>query len=426
LVVSRLRHLLAGLLFLFLPGCGLAGSSQPVSSGPSPAAAMSTAQRFAGARPAVETYLKALALHREADAQPVVQAAGSYANQLTLNNLRTWFAALPLGDVKMTAKPVAVPDPDSVGVRVSISARFSPAPLSTWVALGDRVMLAHYDNGAWRVAADISQRRAVHTRAYGLRLFNVPTVLTGKHSTVIYEAVEANQDATQILSDADEVVPQLTGLFGRDRAAAHPIIYVISSRKQGEQLSGVQIVRKELPEGFVVNGVAYIEWPVWDPGNVLERDGTIAHELTHVASSAFLGRSPHSLLEGLAMYEEDRYLRTIGVHIPLSAISQVYAHGSFPSVMIWRTRVTDWGLRNPGAVNLCYEDGQAMTAVIMERHGGAAGLGRLARAFNAMHPSHKGALYSEAQVRDAFQRGLGVSFDQVVAEAHAYAAANAH
>ena len=78
-MVSRLRHLLAGLLFLVLPGCGLAGSSQPVSSGPSPAATMSTAQRFAAARPAIETYLKALALHREADAQPVVQAAGSYA-----------------------------------------------------------------------------------------------------------------------------------------------------------------------------------------------------------------------------------------------------------------------------------------------------------------------------------------------------------
>jgi hypothetical protein len=27
-------------------------------------------------------------------------------------------------------------------------------------------------------------------------------------------------------------------------------------------------------------------------------------------------------------------------------------------------------------------------------------------------------------VREAFQRGLGVSFDQVVAEAHAYAAAH--
>jgi len=41
-------------------------------------------------------------------------------------------------------------------------------------------------------------------------------------------------------------------------------------------------------------------------------------------------------------------------------------------------------------------------------------------AFTAMHVT--GYDYSEAQVREAFQRGLGVSFDQVVAEAHAYAA----
>jgi len=263
---------------------------------------MTVKERFTAARPAVETYLKALALHRTADAAPVVQAAGTYANQSTLDDLQTWFGRLPVGAVKMSATPVKVPDPGSVGVRMSISARFSPAPLSNWVKLGDRVMLASYSEGSWRVVADISARKAVHTKAYGLRLFKVPSVLTGKHTTVIYEAVEAANDATQILTDADEVVPRLTGLFGRDRAAAHPVIFVISTRKQGQQLSGVRIFRKELPEGFVIDGVAYIEWPVWGPGNVLERDGTIAHELTHVASMGMLGRSPHSLLEGLAMY----------------------------------------------------------------------------------------------------------------------------
>jgi hypothetical protein len=42
-----------------------------------------------------------------------------------------------------------------------------------------------------------------------------------------------------------------------------------------------------------------------------------------------------------------------------------------------------------------------------------------------MHASHHGLIYSESQVRDAFERGLGVSFDQVAAWARAYAAANA-
>ena len=386
---------------------------------------MTTKQRYAAAQPAVEAYLRDLAMHRPADASAVVQAAGTYQNQKTLTDLTTWFGRLPIGAVKMTAKPVKVPDAGAVGVRVSILARFSPAPLSTWITLGDRVMLAGYSDGAWRVAADISSRKAVHTRAYGLRLFAVPSVLTGKHATVIYEAVEAANDATQILSDADDVVPRLTKLFGRDREAAHPVVFVVDGRKQGQQLSGVKIFRAELPEGWVINGVAFIAWPVWGPGNVLERDGTIAHELTHVASSGLLGRSPHSLIEGLAMYEEDQYLRTIGVRIPLASISQLYKRGGFPSATIWRTRVTDWGLRNPREVDLCYDDGQAMAAVIMEKHGGAAGLARLAAAFDRMHASHHGAIYSEAQVREAFQSGLGVSFDQVVAEAHVYAAANA-
>jgi hypothetical protein len=65
-----------------------------------------------------------------------------------------------------------------------------------------------------------------------------------------------------------------------------------------------------------------------------------------------------------------------------------------------------------------------MTAVILE-HFGASGVARLARAYTAMHASHHGLIYSESQVRDAFQRGLGVSFDQVAAWARAYAAANA-
>ena len=44
-----------------------------------------------------------------------------------------------------------------------------------------------------------------------------------------------------------------------------------------------------------------------------------------------LGRSPHSLLEGLAMYEEDSYLRTLGVHLTLGSIAHLYANGGFPS-----------------------------------------------------------------------------------------------
>jgi hypothetical protein len=419
--------MLVGLLCLPMAGCGMGGATAPVSSGPSPAAGMTVKQRFAAAKPAVETYLRAAAMHRIGDAQGVVQLGGSYADQRTLSDLQTWFGRLPIGAVQMTAHPLRVKQDDAIGVRVTMRARFGPAPLSTWIPLGDRVLLARYADSGWRVTSDITGRRGAHVKNAGLRLFHVPTVLTGKRATVIYEAVEASNAASQILADADDVVPELTDLYAHDRASRHPVVFVVDSRSQGERLSGVKIFRKEVPQGFVINGVAYIEWRSWEGGDVLDQDGTIAHELTHVASEGFLGRAPHSLLEGLAMYEEDRFLRRLGfgVYLPLTGIAHAYRDGSFPSISVWRTRVTDWGLRNPAAVNLCYEDGQAMSAVIYERHGGAAGIGRLARAFTALHASHHGALYSETQVREAFQRGLGVSFDQVVAEAHAYAAAHA-
>jgi hypothetical protein len=157
---------------------------------------------------------------------------------------------------------------------------------------------------------------------------------------------------------------------------------------------------------------------------VVERDATIAHELTHVASMGMLGRSPHSLIEGLAMYEEDQFLHRLRFHLLLGPIAAVYAHGGFPSATIWGRRTTDWGIANARAVDLCYQDAQAMTTVIIQRHGGVGGLRRLAHAFNAMHAGDHGAVYSAAQVQEAFQRGLGVSFDQVVAEAHAYAASD--
>ena len=58
-----------------------------------------------------------------------------------------------------------------------------------------------------------------------------------------------------------------------------------------------------------------------------------------------------------------------------------------------------------------------MSAVIIEQHGGVPALARLSRAYRSFHRDH----YSPDQVRAAFQQALGVSFDTVVAEAHAYA-----
>jgi hypothetical protein len=61
-----------------------------------------------------------------------------------------------------------------------------------------------------------------------------------------------------------------------------------------------------------------------------------------------------------------------------------------------------------------------MSAVIIEQHGGVPALARLAKAFRSFHRLK----YSAAQVDAAFQQALGISFDTVVSEAHAYAASH--
>ena len=304
-----------------------------------------------------------------------------------------------------------------------MSARLTPAPLSQWVQLGRRVITARWADGGWKVVADETGRKGVKVQQVGLSLFPEPAVLSGKHASVVSEEVEADEDAREILADADDFIPSLAHAYGEGAAAQHPVIFLVRDVKQGEQLSGVKNFRKEVPQGFVLNATAYIEWPQWGTSTTLERDSVIAHELTHVASWEFLGRSPHSMFEGLAMYHQDRFVRQFGYLYPLRNVTAAYRSGQFPSIVVWQRRMTDWGLKSPAAVDLCYEDAQAMVAAILTHHGGAAGLGRLAQAFTAYHL--KGFVYSQQQVRDAFQHGLGVSFDQVVAEAHAYAAAHA-
>jgi hypothetical protein len=413
-----MRRALLVVFALLAAGC--AGQGNAALSTPDPALTMTPKARFVEARPGVTKYLQALAMDRPLEAQDLAGTDATGYDEPSLSALRAWFARLPIGRLSVTSSLYKVKQPGAVGVLVKMRARLKPEPLSQWVELGRRLIVAAHTREGWRVVADATTDKGVKVKQLGLSLFPEPAVLSGKRSSVIYEELEANEAARQILADADDVVPGLDKAYARDLAARHPVIFLVRDEKQGEQLSGVEQFRKEVPDGFVLNGVSYIEWPGWSAGGPVERDGTIAHELTHVASWTLLGRSPHSMFEGLAMYQEDRFLHSIGYTIPLSYIKPLYASGRFPSISIWQRRVTDWGIKSPAAVEACYEDAQVMVTVILQRHGGPAGLERLANAFTRMHVG--GAEYTEAQVREAFQQGLGVSFDQVVAEAHAYAA----
>jgi hypothetical protein len=144
----------------------------------------------------------------------------------------------------------------------------------------------------------------------------------------------------------------------------------------------------------------------------------VAHELTHVVTRPMLAGSPHSLLEGIAMYEENRYLGEYGETMPLDEVGAYYYHHAFPSMRVWERRESDWGLPNVHAIGVCYLDALAMTHAIMDESGGVPALARLGAAFRAQHARRD---FTAAQVERAFRSALGVSFQRVVAEAHAYA-----
>jgi hypothetical protein len=99
-------------------------------------------------------------------------------------------------------------------------------------------------------------------------------------------------------------------------------------------------------------------------------------------------------------------------------VTAYYYHHRFPSMKVWRTRVTDWGLPSVDAIQVCYEDALVMTQVIMDEHGGVPALARLGASFRRYGGPIR---FTKAQVNHAFERALGVPFARVVAEAHAYA-----
>jgi hypothetical protein len=101
----------------------------------------------------------------------------------------------------------------------------------------------------------------------------------------------------------------------------------------------------------------------------------------------------------------------------LDAIDAYYLHNAFPTLLVWRRRESDWGLPNVRAINLSYLDALAMTHAIMADNGGVPALRRLGAAFRAQHARRD---FTAAQVERAFRTALGVPFQRVESEAHAY------
>ncbi len=405
-------------LAVLAAACGNTNTAGPVDQVAPGAAKLTVKQRYAHAKPVAVRYLTALAHGKPQAAQAVVGVSG-FKQLNSLSQLTSWFSAIPARQLRVKTTAKRVPDMGAIGVKVSMTARLGPAPLTSWVKLGERVILVQDQDAGWRVIGDITNRKAMHSRIYGLSLIHQPQLISSPTVTVVYADTAAIDAAQPIARTAQKVVRMLHRKYGGGTASRHPLIYVVSDLHQGEKLSGVTVGRKETPAGWQVGSFAYIDYPVWLTYDIVDQDSTIAHELTHVATEQLLAGAPHSLLEGIAMYQEEKFLNSLGLRRPMDLVNAYYQHG-FPSADIWGLRYSDWGQTNLDAIQAAYEDGQAMTAVIMEQHGGVPALGRLAAGFRRLHEIR----YSATQVEAVFQQALGVSFDTVVAEAHAYAAAH--
>jgi hypothetical protein len=254
---------------------------------------------------------------------------------------------------------------------------------------------------------------------YGLSWGRHPYFANGRYATVVYAASRDGADARTILSTADAVAPRLFARYGGGGAARRPLVFLVDNRRQGERLAHVDLGKVRTPAGFQYSSFAYVDLPQWRGLEPVLQRSMVMHELTHVATRPALSGAPHSLLEGIAMYEESEYIRAFEKQVNLDPIAVLYYHHAFPSLRLWERRETDWGLTNVRAIGLTYLDALAITHVIVGRFG-RAGVLRLGAAFRAEHVRRD---FTAGQVELAFRRALGVSFADVAAHARTWAIA---
>jgi hypothetical protein len=360
-------------------------------------------------------YVSDIAAHRYDRAERATEPC----NRRQFDDIRKlwrFMVGMPEGQSRVVARATrGSPWPGSARVKVTVFIHFGTAPYSAWIKAATRTLQLDSRPGGWRVTTDTTRARKGKLSAYGFGSYERPESLSGDRATVVYSATSDKADATAILKTADAVIGPLWKRYGGGRAALRPILFLVTNRKQAEKLAHVQLGKVRTPAGFEISSYAYIDLPQWEQYDNLDRRSMIVHELTHVATRSWVESAPHSLAEGVAMYEEDLWRRQHHLRgIPLYQLRQVYLHG-FPSSVIWTRRETDWGLTDLFAIQYSYLDAMTMVQQIVA-HGGVPGLRRLAAAFQARAGKRD---FTASEVDAAFIQALGVSFDQVVAEAHA-------
>ena len=266
--------------------------------------------------------------------------------------------------------------------------------------------------GGW--TQDATHPGQVTVVASGLSLFEHPRFLTGSRATVVYGLDSAAPEARDIRDAADATVPRISSTYGGGPAAARPLIFLVKDRDQGERLIGHDIGQTAVL-GSVSDSFTYVFLHQYRRVDEVGRASSIAGMMTLLATRIMFRHVPTSLQQGVSAFEQDIYLGGRGFILPLSGIASAYP--GYPTLQRWTTTQSLWGVGG-SAQQLASQDALAMAHVIIASHGGVPALRRLGRAFR----NASGGDFTPAQVHAAFRRALRVSFDSVLAEAHAYVA----
>jgi hypothetical protein len=425
-MIKGLRAAWIAALAMVVAGCSGGSStptassrqSAPVSPTPSSSTTPATpAELFPEARPVAVEYVRDVALGRTVAAGKLV-AAPDDGSLRALSRLDSWLGSIPVARIDVVAAthlplPSGYPE-GAVGVGLDLRARLSPGALTEWVPLGRRVLVMTRAASGWRVASDATHDEQLAISLQGLSLFSHPRFLTGKRVTVVYGLGSAKGPARDILEAGDAAVPTLASTYGGGAAAAQPVIFLVKDRDQGEQLAGIRI-GQQTPLGTVAGDFAYVFLRQYAPVDQIGRSSSVVALMTMLASRAMLKNVPTSLTNGVATYEEDRYLATKGFILPLDDIGRAYP--GYPSLERWTTSTSLWGLSGK-AGQLANQDALAIVHVIIRDHGGVAAVRRLGKIFSSQSVGD----FTRSQVREAFRRALDVSFESVRARARAYVA----
>ncbi len=293
-------------------------------------------------------------------------------------------------------------------------ARFGRGRGTAWIGLSQRALVLAGRGGRVRVVADVtnSGRYAIVQDGIGA-MPRGSRVVIGRRSVVVTAPDVPAADAAEVARVADAAMPGLNARYrlpgGRVRP---PLIFMVDSWSTAQRVSGVHMPQEAV--GAEYHGVVYLRAGEWAGEDGVQRDALLVHELTHVASAGLVVGGPLSLIEGVARYEEQRYVEAAGVRWPYRYIAAAYERG-YPSMQRWRWTSGHWNVRGTLPTWLAYEDGAAIVGAVI-RDGGDAGLRRLGAAFRREGVSGR---FSRGQVRSAFRAAVGRSFAAVAAQARA-------